>query len=459
MLKTKEKVLAYIYRMNGTMREVLVFDHPNAPEVNPQVPAGTLNNKEEPLEGVLREVKEESGLQIESKHTYHGQFDYHAKSRNEIHKRHVFSFMCEGLSDSWSHQVNSNDEDHNELFYYYWLPVEEAKKKLVNEQGRYLPLVNGHFIDSFDILNKDVTEFLKVGGLHANLSRYFSLKRIAAHYFKIPTGYRTSEPHAESHEEEFVYVISGQIDLWLNGHIKKMSAGDCIGFPAGTGVGHCFINNSGVDCELFVSGDRTKSENKYHFHLDQSLKEECGDKWWDNMPIQDLGGHDGLPGEYHDSFLSDEIEVLNGPSNITEDTFSYPGDDETFSNGLCLSRHYNMKSVAIWLERIPPGKRTSWDHAHSFEEEFVFILKGNPIVRLNGENHRARPFYGIDFKAGSGVAHTLINDSTEDIYYLCVGECEAKEDRIFYPNQRERNLEMREKGVLWEEMFDQDKNS
>ena len=118
-----------------------------------------------------------------------------------------------------------------------------------------------------------------------------------------------------------------------------------------------------------------------------------------------------------------------------------------------------MKSVAIWLERIPPGKRTSWDHAHSFEEEFVFILKGEPVVRLNGVNHRARPFYGIDFKAGSGVAHTLINDSTEDIYYLCVGECEAKEDRIFYPNQQERNLEMREKGALWEEMFDQDKNS
>ena len=63
MLLEIEKVLAYIYRMNGTKREVLVFDHPNVPEVNPQVPAGTLNEKEEPLEGVLREIKEESGLQ------------------------------------------------------------------------------------------------------------------------------------------------------------------------------------------------------------------------------------------------------------------------------------------------------------------------------------------------------------------------------------------------------------
>ena len=68
--------------------------------------------------------------------------------------------MCVGLPDSWSHQVSSNDQDHNEVFHFYWLPIEEAKKRLVSEQGRYLPLVNGHFIDSFDILYKDVTEFL-----------------------------------------------------------------------------------------------------------------------------------------------------------------------------------------------------------------------------------------------------------------------------------------------------------
>lgn len=36
-----EKVLAYIYREYEGFLQVLVFDHPNAPEVNPQVPSGT----------------------------------------------------------------------------------------------------------------------------------------------------------------------------------------------------------------------------------------------------------------------------------------------------------------------------------------------------------------------------------------------------------------------------------
>ena len=41
-----------------------------------------------------------------------------------------------------------------------------------------------------------------------------------------------------------------------------MKKGDSIGFPAGTGHGHTFINNSNKDIELFVAGDRTKKENK-----------------------------------------------------------------------------------------------------------------------------------------------------------------------------------------------------
>ncbi|WP_412462866.1 cupin domain-containing protein [Halobacteriovorax sp. RT-2-6] len=307
----------------------------------------------------------------------------------------------------------------------------------------------GHFVDITEINDDHFNEELKVGGTNANMSKHFGLKRVAAHYFKIPPGYRTSEPHAESLEEEFVYVISGEIDLWLNGKIKKMSKGDSIGFPAGTGVGHCFINNYDSPCELFVSGDRTKPDNQYHFHLDPSLKAECGDKWWDDMPKQILGGHDGLPGTFDESLRDDSIEVYNGFDNLTNDSFSYPGDTETFSNGVCLSRKFGMKNIAIWLERIPVGKRTSWPHAHSVEEEFVFVLEGEPHVYLDGQESVVKPFTGIDFKAGSGVAHTLINKSSDFIYYLCAGECEPDNDKIYYPEHPARNEEMRQKGELW----------
>lgn len=309
-----------------------------------------------------------------------------------------------------------------------------------------------HFVSVSDISTDHFNEELKVGGANANMSKHFGLKRAAAQYFKIPPGYRSSEPHAEKIEEELVYVISGEIDLWLNGKIKKMTKGDCIGFPAGTGVGHCFINNYANSCELFVSGDRTKPDNKYHFHLDPNLEVECGDKWWKDMPEQELGGHDGMPGEFDPAFIDNEIRTLNGFEKMTDDSFNYPGDLETFGNGVCLSRSFELKNIAVWLERIPAGKRSSWPHAHSVEEEFAFILEGEPLIYLDGEKIPASPFTGIDFKAGSGVAHTMINPSEDYIYYLCVGECEPKEDKIYYPEHPARNKEVALKGWLWEEL-------
>ncbi|EQC51836.1 cupin domain protein [Bacteriovorax sp. DB6_IX] len=318
------------------------------------------------------------------------------------------------------------------------------KKELKKEFKR-----GDHIVNALRVTESHFNEELKVGGDNANLSKFFSLKRVAAHYFKIPPGYRTSEPHAESLEEEFVYVISGQIDMWFNGKIKTLKSGECIGFPAGTGIGHCFINNSNTDCELFVSGDRTKNENRYHFHLDPTLKKECGEKWWDDMPKQILGGHDGLAGAVKAEDRDENIEVYNGHRNIPEESYSYPGDSETFSYGVCLSRYFGMKNIAIWLEKLPPGKRTSWPHAHSVEEEFVFVLSGNPTVWLDGNKEQLEPFDAVDFKAGSGVAHTLINETQEDIFYLCAGECEPLNDKIYYPQHPARNEEMRGKGLLW----------
>lgn len=306
------------------------------------------------------------------------------------------------------------------------------------------------FADSSFIQNKIVNEELKVGSLDSDFSKYFDFKKIAAHYLVVSPGYRTSEPHAESLEEEFVFVIAGEIDLWLNGKIKTMSRGDCIGFPAGTGVGHCFINNSEVDCELFVAGNKTIISNRYHFHLDPSLATECGDKWWDDIPKQDLYGHNGLPGKFDQSLIDIKVNTLNGFDKIPSDSFSYPNDTETFSYGVCLSRPFGMKKIAIWLEKLVPGKRSSWPHAHSVEEEFVFILQGTPDIYLDGTDYKTQPNMGIDFKAGSGVSHTIQNKIDNDIYYLCVGECEAPNDKIYYPEHPLRNIEMREKGLLWD---------
>ena len=42
-------------------------------------------------------------------------------------------------------------------------------------------------------------------------------------------GRRTSWPHAERDEDEFIYIVSGKVDAWNDGHITPMEAGDFIG--------------------------------------------------------------------------------------------------------------------------------------------------------------------------------------------------------------------------------------
>ena len=69
-----------------------------------------------------------------------------------------------------------------------------------------------------------------------NISQELGTERLALHHVKLPNGYRTSLPHAESEEEEFVYVLKGEAIAWIDGHRHHLSTGDCIGFPSGTGI-------------------------------------------------------------------------------------------------------------------------------------------------------------------------------------------------------------------------------
>ena len=78
------------------------------------------------------------------------------------------------------------------------------------------------------------------------IGRAAGLLRIGIHLVRLLPGTRTSFPHAESAEEEFVYVIDGEVDAWIDGELYRMRAGDVAAFPAGTGICHTFINDGGL---------------------------------------------------------------------------------------------------------------------------------------------------------------------------------------------------------------------
>ncbi len=133
-------------------------------------------------------------------------------------------------------------------------------------------------------------ELMSIG---APFGRRFALTRLGIHHERLPPGRRTSFPHAESADEEFVYVVEGEPDLWLDGHLHRLKPGDAVGFPAGTGIAHSFLNNTAAEVRLLVVGERTSPGNRVFYPLHPGRRPLHPD-WWDGHPEHPLGPHDGL---------------------------------------------------------------------------------------------------------------------------------------------------------------------
>lgn len=134
-------------------------------------------------------------------------------------------------------------------------------------------------------------------GLDALFGRRARFSRIGVHAESIGPGRRTSYPHAERDEEEWVYVISGTIECWLDGYLHRMEQGDFVGFEARTGITHVCINNSDEEAVLLVGGEASRARNQcwypYHPSRNDAFRKEG--IYWADHPVPKLGPHDGLP--------------------------------------------------------------------------------------------------------------------------------------------------------------------
>jgi uncharacterized cupin superfamily protein len=133
-------------------------------------------------------------------------------------------------------------------------------------------------------------ELMAIG---APLARKLGLRRIGIHHNRLPPGRRTSYPHAESAEEEFVFVLEGTPDVWIDGHLHRLGPGDSVAFPAGTGICHTFLNNTAQEVRLLVIGEATKPENRIRYPLNESSYSH--ENRWEDWPTRPLGPHDGRP--------------------------------------------------------------------------------------------------------------------------------------------------------------------
>jgi uncharacterized cupin superfamily protein len=93
---------------------------------------------------------------------------------------------------------------------------------------------------------------------------------------------------------------------------------------------------------------------------------------------------------------------------------------------------FGVKAFGVNLTRLAPGAQSAFRHRHTRQEEFLYVLEGEPTLVTDAGELPLRPGMCAGFSAG-GTAHHLVNRSGRDAVYLEVGD-RAPGDEATYPD-------------------------
>ena len=88
------------------------------------------------------------------------------------------------------------------------------------------------------------------------------LRQFGVNLLRLPPGVWSSQRHWHSREEEFIYVLSGEVMLVTEGLEERLVAGDAAGFPAGEANGHCLQNRSAAEALVLEIGTRHEAHDE-----------------------------------------------------------------------------------------------------------------------------------------------------------------------------------------------------
>ena len=83
---------------------------------------------------------------------------------------------------------------------------------------------------------------------------------------------------------------------------------------------------------------------------------------------------------------------------------------------------FGLTNFGVNLTRLAPNAASALRHAHTRQDEFVYILQGRPTLHTDEGRTQLAPGMCAGFKSGTGNGHRLINETTEEVVYLEVGD-------------------------------------
>lgn len=123
------------------------------------------------------------------------------------------------------------------------------------------------------------------------------------------------------------------------------------------------------------------------------------------------------PKDFPLAVVAAEAPLRTKPSNYPEPFFSRMGKRDKRP----LGDLFALSNFGVNLTTLRPGGESALLHRHSKQDEFVYILEGNPTLVTDRGEVELSPGMCSGFPAG-GHAHQLVNRTTSDVVYLEIGD-------------------------------------
>ena len=126
------------------------------------------------------------------------------------------------------------------------------------------------------------------GGLHActegrekvMLGDVCGLTQFGVNLTRLKPGSHSAHRHWHENEDEFVYIVEGEVVLVENDGETTLRAGDCAGWKAGVDNGHCLVNRSQKDVVFIEIGTRAPTDKFHYPDVDLAgVKDESGSRF------------------------------------------------------------------------------------------------------------------------------------------------------------------------------------
>jgi uncharacterized cupin superfamily protein len=106
----------------------------------------------------------------------------------------------------------------------------------------------------------DPFKALVAGRMRQRLGKFAGLKNFGVNLVKLEPGSYSALRHWHSHQDEFIYILEGELTLITDAGEQILTPGMAAGFPAGEANGHHLVNRSAVVGVYLEVGDRTPND-------------------------------------------------------------------------------------------------------------------------------------------------------------------------------------------------------